>query len=218
LPGALDRAASAESLGAARAFLRGLDVELEPRKMWTAGIAAAAGRDDWKGRISAGLAGLPGRALAFADDPAWEEMAGVTGPGVPDAEAPAWALEGLATLLDRWLPTMGQPPAAVVPVPSAGRPRLVASLADAVGAHLGVRVVHALEAAGPAPDPTLSAAARARALAPRFRLRAGFTVPDVPVLLVDDTWRSGWTATFATAVLRDVGARSVTPLVLHQLP
>jgi ATP-dependent DNA helicase RecQ len=43
-------------------------------------------------------------------------------------------------------------------------------------------------------------------------------VPDVPVLLVDDTWRSGWTATIATAVLRDAGARSVTPLVLHQLP
>jgi ATP-dependent DNA helicase RecQ len=218
LPGALDRAASAESLGAARAFLRGLDVELEPRKMWTAGIAGAAGRDDWKGRISSGLAGLPGRALAFADDPAWEEMGAVTGPGVADAEAPAWALEGLAALLARWVPTMGQPPAAVVPVPSAGRPRLVTSLADAVGAHLGVRVVHALEAVGPAPDPTLSAAARARALAPRFRLRAGYTVPDVPVLLVDDTWRSGWTATFATAVLRDAGARSVTPLVLHQLP
>jgi ATP-dependent DNA helicase RecQ len=38
------------------------------------------------------------------------------------------------------------------------------------------------------------------------------------VLLVDDTYRSGWTMTVAAALLRDAGASAVLPLVVHQLP
>jgi ATP-dependent DNA helicase RecQ len=43
-------------------------------------------------------------------------------------------------------------------------------------------------------------------------------LPDGPLLLVDDTYRSGWTTTVAAALLRDAGATSVMPLVVHQLP
>jgi ATP-dependent DNA helicase RecQ len=43
-------------------------------------------------------------------------------------------------------------------------------------------------------------------------------LPDGPLLLVDDTYRSGWTMTVAAALLRDAGAPSVMPLVVHQLP
>jgi ATP-dependent DNA helicase RecQ len=38
------------------------------------------------------------------------------------------------------------------------------------------------------------------------------------VLLVDDVWATGWTATFAGALLREAGAAAVLPLVLHQRP
>ena len=51
-----------ETVEAARRFFRGQDVVIEPRKLWVGGMP------DRKGRITF-LA--PGRALAFADDPAW---------------------------------------------------------------------------------------------------------------------------------------------------
>jgi ATP-dependent DNA helicase RecQ len=43
-------------------------------------------------------------------------------------------------------------------------------------------------------------------------------LPDGPLLLVDDTYRSGWTMTVAAALLREAGAAAVLPLVVHQLP
>ena len=40
----------------------------------------------------------------------------------------------------------------------------------------------------------------------------------VQVLLVDDTYRTGWTMTVAAALLREAGASEVMPLVVQQLP
>ena len=57
-----------------------------------------------------------------------------------------------------------------------------------------------------------------RAVAARLALRPGVEVPAGTLLLVDDTWRTGWTATIAAAVLREAGAVAVAPLVAHQLP
>ena len=59
---------------------------------------------------------------------------------------------------------------------------------------------------------------RVRALLAGLRLRDDVQVPGGPVLLVDDTYRTGWTATVAAALLRQAGATAVLPLVLHQLP
>jgi ATP-dependent DNA helicase RecQ len=39
-----------------------------------------------------------------------------------------------------------------------------------------------------------------------------------PLLLVDNTIRTRWTATVAAALLADAGATSVLPLAIHQLP
>jgi ATP-dependent DNA helicase RecQ len=38
------------------------------------------------------------------------------------------------------------------------------------------------------------------------------------VLLVDDFLRTGWTMTIAGALLREAGASTVLPLVLHRRP
>jgi ATP-dependent DNA helicase RecQ len=51
-----------------------------------------------------------------------------------------------------------------------------------------------------------------------MRLRAGVSVPSGPVLLVDDTLRTGWTMTIGGALLREAGATAVLPLVVHQRP
>ena len=54
---------SSERLAAAREFMHGIDIVVEPRKMWPQGVSR-------RGKIS-GLA--EGRAVAFADDPGWGE-------------------------------------------------------------------------------------------------------------------------------------------------
>jgi ATP-dependent DNA helicase RecQ len=145
-------------------------------------------------------------------------MGSVTGPAAPDAPAPDWLLAALERAFGRWLPSLPQRLEAVVPIPSTRNPRLVQSLASTIASGIGVPLVEAITLAGPPPGPDLSPAARACAQAGRISLVAGESVPEGPVLLVDETWRSGWTATLSGALLREAGARSVTPFAAHQLP
>jgi ATP-dependent DNA helicase RecQ len=216
LPTGLATAPGAGATVAAREWLRARDTELEPRKMWTAGIGEAAGRA-WKGRIAMDAAASRGRAMAYADDPAWPEIDRVTG-AVPDGPAPEWVLDGLGAVIARWRPTWVGSPVGVVAVPSARRPLLVASLAERAAAVLDLELLDLLAQHGSPPEPGLSPAARARAVAARLSLREGVEVPRGTLLLVDDTWRTGWTATLAAALLREAGATAVAPLVAHQLP
>jgi len=197
---------SAERVEAARAFLRGQDVVLEPRKMWPSGLA---GR---KGRI--GRAPKAGRALAFADDPAWAEA--LRGLGRGDGPLSGELSDAVVALLRR-SSALGTPaPVAVVAVPSRRHPQRVASLAAAVAGELGVPVVEALAVSGPPTGEQVSSLARVAALFDG--LRTVGPVPAGPVVLVDDTYRTGWTATVAATLLAEVGATAVIPLVLHQLP
>ena len=80
-------------------------------------------------------------------------------------------------------------------------------------------LVDVLEVSGPRPPDDVASGPRVEALFGSLALRAGVEVPhDGPVLLVDDTYRSGWTMTVAAALLREAGIREVLPLVVHQLP
>ena len=105
----------------------------------------------------------------------------------------------------------------VVPVPSRARPRLVGGLAAHLAEVGRLELLDLLSVAGPTPRDDLSPAARARALEPALHPTA--PVPSgAVVLLVDDTWRTGWTATLAGALLRGAGAAAVLPLVVHRRP
>ncbi|MGI3783905.1 MAG: RecQ family ATP-dependent DNA helicase [Janthinobacterium lividum] len=195
---------SDEFVAAARTFFRGQDVVVEPRKLWPSGV-------DRKGKI-----GFlePGRALAFADDPAWSaELARLWS---TDAPAPQVVLDGCVEVLRRWSKTW-QRPVAVVAMPSRRFPRLVSSVAEHLARIGRLPLVDALEVGGPPPAVDASSAARAKDLMVRTRTREGVSF-DGPVLLVDDTIRSRWTLTVAGALLSDIGATRVLPLALHQLP
>ncbi len=196
---------AAETVTAARGFFRGQDVVVEPRKLWPSGLPG------YKGRITF-LA--PGRALAFADDPAWHEE--LVSMWRSDEPAPTAVLDGCVEVLRRWSKSW-QRPVAVVAMPSRRYPRLVGSVAEHLARVGRLPLVDALEVSGPAPTVEASSAVRARDLLARTRLRpdVGF---DGPVLLVDDIIRSRWTATVAGALLADVGATAVLPLALHQRP
>jgi ATP-dependent DNA helicase RecQ len=196
---------SAELVEAARRFFRGRDVLIEPRKLWASGLA---GR---KGKI-AGVA--PGRALAFADDPAWGDVLRVL--WLRDAPAPPEVLDGLIQALVRWSASWERP-VAVVAMPSRRFPLLVGSLAEQVARVGRLPLVDALGVSGPPPTAEAASAVRARDLLARTSVRDGVSF-DGPVLLVDDTVRTRWTVTVASALLAEVGASQVMPLAVHLLP
>jgi ATP-dependent DNA helicase RecQ len=198
---------SDESLRAARSFARGVDVMIEPRKMWPSGL------DGRKGRI----AGCDiGRALAFADDPGWADETRALQSG--DAPIEQAVADGLVEVLRRWKHQWGDRPVAVVPIPSRSHPRRVQSIADHIATIGKLPIVDAFTFSGQAPPDDSASAARVRALTAGLRLADGVAIPRGPLLLVDDTYRTGWTATVAGALLRSAGATAVLPLVAHQLP
>ena len=203
-PGAQPAAARVE---AARAYARGQDVVIEPRKLWPTGGAR-------KGRITACS---EGRALAFADDPGWADTL-LPLLSAPDAPAPQPVLDGVVAVLGRWRRSWGARPVAVVPMPSATHPQLLQSVAAHVAQVGRLPLVDALQLQGAAPDPELASAAKVAALNRALALRPGAAVPDGPLLLVDLRYRSGWAMTVAAALLRDAGATGVLPLVLHLAP
>jgi len=196
---------SSETVLAASRYFRGQDVVVEPRKLWVPGIP------DHKGRIGF-LA--EGRALAFADDPAWGgELANLWR---SDSPAPQVILDGLVQVLARWSKTWERP-VAVVAMPSREWPQLIASCAEHLARVGRLPMVDALEVTGPAPSVDSSSATRAKDLLRTTRLQPGVGF-DGPVLLVDDTVRTRWTSTVAASLLAEAGATKVLPLAIHQLP
>jgi ATP-dependent DNA helicase RecQ len=194
-----------ETVAAAQRFFRGQDVIVEPRKLWPGGTPGRKGR----------IGGLqPGRALAFADDPAWSEVLATL--WRTDAPAPAEVLDGMVEVLRRWSRSW-QRPTAVVAMPSRRFPQLVGSVAEHLARIGRLPLVDALEVTGPPPSVDVSSAVRVRELLARIATRPG-TDLDGPVLLVDDVIRTRWTVTVASALLVEAGASAVLPLAVHQLP
>ena len=194
-----------DTVAAAQRFFRGQDVVVEPRKLWPSGTPGRKGR----------IAGMqPGRALAFADDPAWAEVLATLWRA--DAPAPTEVLDGMVEALRRWSRSW-QRPAAVVAMPSRRYPQLVDSIADHLARIGRLPLVDALEVTGPPPSAEVASGVRVRELLARTALRSGVTL-DGPVLLVDDVIRTRWTVTVASALLVEAGATAVLPLAVHQLP
>ncbi len=196
------------SLEAARIFLRGTDVTIEPRKLWPGGLA-----DGRKGRI---LGASLGRALTFADSPGWEEA--VRAVAGPDRVLADDIVTGMVSVLTRWRDSWKSRPVAVVPMPSRRHPELISDLARRIADVGKLPLIDALEVRGPRPPDDVASAPRVEALLSGLAVRDGVALPDGPVLLLDDAYRSGWTMTVAASLLRAAGAAEVMPLVVHQLP
>ncbi len=199
-------APSHEKLMLARAFMRGNDAEIEPRKKWPSGV----GR---KGNIVALNAG---RAVAFADDPGWSlELAELSRsrPG----EIPQAMLDGAVATLKRWSKVWETRPTSVVPLPAVDM-RSNMQLARHI-AQIGKLPLHDIFSwtGSPAPDDAASTPVVAH-LEAAMRLNADIDLPRGPVLLVSTEVRTRWTATVAGALLREAGASGVLLLTLHQRP
>jgi ATP-dependent DNA helicase RecQ len=201
---------SQDNLIAARDFLRGMDVDIEPRKRWPAGV----GR---KGAIRGFDAG---RAVAFADDPGWVAELQAWRQGTPSKESgkvPAELLAGAVATLGRWAKTWPARPVCVVPLPA---PDMAANrvLAEHISRR-GRLPLHDLFSwhGAPAPDDAASTPVVAH-LESAIRWAGDADLPAGPVLLVASTVRTRWAVTVAAALLREQGASQVLVLALHLQP
>jgi ATP-dependent DNA helicase RecQ len=192
-------------VAAAIRFLRDQDVTLAPRRQWPTG-AAVGNRT-----IPESQRAEPGRALGEATDAGWGPLLAdlLTG----DQPLPHPVIEGLARLLGRW--EWEQPPTWVTLIPSRTRPILVRDLAGQAGRLLGLPVHEVLQRVRPHARPQ---AELANSFHQYHNAHDAFaitsTVPNGPVLLVDDVRGSGWTLTTTAGLLRDASAGPVHPLTL----
>ncbi len=197
------------TVAAVRMFLRSVDTVLQPRKRWPSGLAG--------GRKGVIVGATDGRALTYADTPGWPGA--VAAIAASDAPLPDDVVDGVVALLARWRHSWSSRPVAVVPMPSRRHPRLVRDLAERIAAIGKLAFVDALTVSGPRPPDDVPSGPRVDALLATLGLDPDAQLPqDGPVLLVDDTYRTGWTMTVAAALLRDAGVPEVMPLVVHQLP
>jgi ATP-dependent DNA helicase RecQ len=179
-------------------------VEVEPRRMWPTGMAAAG--IDLSGKIPPGLQAEPGRALGRLSDVGWGGRLRplLTGPdGRPvDTEVPDDVLRAVVAVLAGW--GWEQRPGGVVALPSRTRPQLVALLAARLAEVGRLPLLGSLERVRDEPPGTglSNSAQRLRAVHGALAVPAGLTLPDGPVLLVDDLVSTGWTLTEAARLLR----------------
>ncbi len=205
---------------AARQRLLRPGVEVEPRKMWPAGMKDL-GIDGASGKIPAKLTAESGRALGRLTDVGWgATLRALLAEGAPDEPVKAELVDAVVKVLAAWGWT--KRPSAVVAMPSRTRPVLISSLGQRIAAigrlpylgplgyaasdgpgrrrHNSAQRLHSLWRALTVPD-GLGAAVKTHAAAG-------------PVLLIDDQIDTGWTMTVAAMLLRKAGASGVLPFAL----
>ena len=191
----------------ARDFARGVDAVIEPRTLWPKGTHS--------GRIP-GL--LEGRAVAYADDPAWsDQLREMRGSGF--RHVPQELLDGVIATLVRWSKAWEDRPTWVMPAPAHGVHAAVNRIVAEHVAQVGRRTL--LEPCdwlgGPAPQDSASGPI-VEHLSSAIRLRDGVSVPSGPVLVCSAVIQTRRTSAVVARILSEAGSGPVLPLAIHQLP
>ena len=187
-------------------------VALAVKKTWPTGLAAVGVA--LSGRIAEGAAAAEGRAVARLTDLGWGDrlVSALAGDEPPTAAL----LDGVVRTLRDW--PWERRPEAVVSLPSVHHPVLVGALAEhiaTVGRLRGAGALERVTQRRPQREVHNSAHKLANVVG-AFEVPAvvADAVRDRVVLLVDDLWDSGWTATWAARLLREAGAAQVLPFAL----
>ncbi|SDD18062.1 RecQ family ATP-dependent DNA helicase [Auraticoccus monumenti] len=205
----------------AESGLSQVGVALEPRAQWPSGLSRLG--VELSGKIPREEQPERGRAVARLTDLGWGQAlrelfrTDETGRAV-DAEVPAALARACVEVLREW--DWAERPVAVVAVPSASRPRLVASLAEGLATLGRLEDLGSLELVGEGGGRGGNSAYRAADVLHRFavgpELAGRLAATRGPVLLVDDLCDSRWTLTACARLLRQHGAPAVLPFALAQ--
>ena len=198
---ALDPHVDREAIQSAIDFVRTRPVTIEPRRQWMGARA---------GRIPADVQLRPGRALGYVSDPGWGRQ--LTDTKRAGQNVSNELVAAAASLVGSWMPGFA---GTVVPVPSNDPARmLVPDFARRLAAELGlpfsecVRKVRTTQLQNVMENSAL----QLRNVDGAFDLVG--SVPDGPILLVDDVADSRWTMTVVGEVLAKHGATEVIPFAL----
>jgi ATP-dependent DNA helicase RecQ len=208
----------AAARGSASSSLDRVGVPIEPRLRWPTGASTVG--VPLSGAIPAGETVQEGRALARLTDLGWgNRLREVFAAGVPDTAVDDALIGACVRVLAEW--GWAERPAAVISVPSLGRPLLVGSLARRIAEvgrlpYLGDLDLVAPDGVGEARGNSVFRLGR---VYPRFAVGPALAedlggIAGRAVLLVDDLVDSRWTMTVAGRLLRRAGAGSVLPFAL----
>lgn len=192
---------------AAAQYLRHAEMPFKPKKQVAAGAFQVYG---FRGNLPAGLQVQEGRILSRWRDAGWGGLV------ADDKHAGHFRdelVEAVAEMLEqRWQPN--PVPQWVTCVPSLRHPALVPDFAQRLAARLGLPFVDAIHKAVDN-EPQKNQKNRFHQC---HNLDGVFevmdSIPNTPVLLVDDVIDSGWTLTVLAALLRQAGSGLVYPVAL----
>ena len=194
----------AEVVAKAIAYLRGAQLEIEPRKQWPSGLGTPSGK------IATERQPAMGRALSVNGDGGWGTI--VRRCIRRDEPVPDELVDAAAKVVTGWSPEPA--PAWVTSIPIASGSQLVTDFAARLADRLGLPHHDVLRRTRPG-RPQAEMENSAQQVGNVF---GAFTIegssPDGPVLLIDDTVDSRWTLTVVGGLLLGAGAPAVHPFVL----
>ncbi|WP_419859232.1 RecQ family ATP-dependent DNA helicase [Candidatus Palauibacter irciniicola] len=207
----LSTEASPDAEREALAFLRRLDLPLQPRARWP---LDGLPQYDVRGTIAVEHRAEEGRALCLWGDGGWGQMvrAGKQEIGRFEDEL----VDACVRLVRRWSPDPR--PEWVTCIPSLQHPDLVPDFAQRLASSLGLPFHPALEQIRARPEQKSMANSlhQARNLDGSLAVTLE-SLPAAPVLLVDDVVGSRWSFTVGAWLLREHGSGEVWPLALSSL-
>ena len=189
-------------------FLRRTSFSLEPRKQWPAG---GLPQMEVMGKIPPQRQAQPGKILCVWGDAGWGDL--VRQGKYADSRFADDIVSACAGLARQWRP---QPaPTWVTCIPSRRRPDLVRNFARRFANALNLPFHDVLEKTDDRPEQKTMAnsSQQARNIDGSLGI-AATSLPDGPVLLVDDMVDSRWTLTVAAYLLTSAGSGPVFPLAL----
>jgi ATP-dependent DNA helicase RecQ len=188
---------------AAVTYLRGVDIVLEPRKQWPRGLDAP------RGNIAAGSRAEPGRALSrIGDSGWWPALQHAIAVGAPTEEL----IDGIAATLKRW--NWASRPTVITWIPSRTNNALLTAVASALGELGKVPVAELLTWTRDRQPQAATANGAHRVSNIWGALEPAPEAAGATVLVLDDFYDTGWTATLASHALRQAGATAVLPFAL----
>ena len=192
------------------AFLRRTSLPIAPRQKWPAG-----GMPQYcvKGDIPEEYRAQPGKALCMWGDAGWGGRVSLG--KYHDHRFANDLIDACVALLKQWNPTPS--PQWVTAVPSLRHPDLVPDFAARLAKALGLPFKRVLVKTDARPEQKTMANSIQQARNIDGSLEIGTpSIPDSPVLLIDDMVDSRWTLTVSAWLLRRHGSGAVWPMVLAQ--